>query len=166
MSRSLSKTVCLGLAVALFATACDDTTAPEGDPTAARRAFDELAIVAGDVLASAVTLVDGLVVIGGGLAGAHSLFLARLVEEMNHPFSRLDGPDLERMEVRAFNLEDSEELADFLAGGAREIEVPHSNKTIRYDPQKRTGVGVTRLGTARAVAIGAYALALAKIDRL
>ena len=32
MSRSLSKTVCLGLAVALFATACDDTTAPEGDP--------------------------------------------------------------------------------------------------------------------------------------
>jgi hypothetical protein len=32
MSRSLLKNVCLGLFVLLFATACDEATAPEGDP--------------------------------------------------------------------------------------------------------------------------------------
>jgi len=120
--------------------------------------------VAGDALASAVTLVDGLVVIGGGLAGAHSLFLPRLVEEMNRPFGRVSGPDLDRMEVRAFNLEDKGELAEFVAGGTREITVPYSHQKITYDPLKRIGVGVTRLGTTKAVAIGAYALALARID--
>ena len=135
-----------------------------GDPDAARKAFEELAIVAGDALAGAVTLVDGLVVIGGGLAGAHSVFLPRLVKEMNRPFSRVSGPDLDRMEVRAFNLEDEAELAEFVAGGTREITVPHSEMKITYDPLKRIGVGVTRLGTTKAVAIGAYALALARID--
>ncbi len=135
-----------------------------GDPEAALRAFEELAIVAGDVLASAVTLVDGLVVIGGGLAGAHSIFLPRLVEEMNRPFKRVAGPDLDRMEVRAFNLEDEVELAEFVAGGTRTISVPRSEKEITYDPLKRIGVGVTRLGTTKAVAIGAYALALSRID--
>jgi glucokinase len=132
--------------------------------TAALKAFEELAIVAGDALAGAVTLVDGLVVIGGGLAGAHSVFLPRLVEEMNRPFKRVSGPGLDRMEVRAFNLEDDAELAEFVAGGTREITVPHSEKKITYDPVKRIGVGVTRLGTTKAVAIGAYAFALARID--
>jgi glucokinase len=135
-----------------------------GDPAAARRAFEELAIVAGDILASAVTLVDGLVVIGGGLAGAHSLILPRLVREMNTPFKKVSGESLERMEVKAFNLEDPAELAGFIAGGTREISVPHSDRKITYDPLKRIGVGVTRLGTTRAVAIGACALALASID--
>jgi len=135
-----------------------------GDAAAARSAFEELAIVAGDALAGAVTLVDGLVVIGGGLAGAHSLFLPRLVEEMNRPFGRVSGPDLGRMEVRAFNLEDESELAEFVAGDSREITVPRSRRKIIYDPTKRIGVGATRLGTTKAVAIGAYALALSKID--
>jgi glucokinase len=134
------------------------------DVAAARRAFEELAIVAGDILASAVTLIDGLVVIGGGLAGAHSLILPRLVEEMNLPFKKVSGESLERMEVKAFNLEDPAELAEFVAGDTREITVPHSDRKITYDPLKRIGVGVSRLGTTKAVAIGAYALALARID--
>jgi len=148
----------------IFEIATGGSGGDAGDPDAARKAFEELAIVAGDALAGAVTLVDGLVVIGGGLAGAHSVFLPRLVEEMNRPFSRVSGPDLDRMEVRAFNLEDEAELAEFVAGGTREITVPHSEKKITYDPLKRIGVGVTRLGTTKAVAIGAYALALARID--
>ena len=135
-----------------------------GDRAAARKAFEELAVAAGDALANAATLVDGLVVIGGGLAGAHTLFLPRLVEDMNRPFRKITGSSLNRMESRVFNLEDKEDLTDFIEGDVREIPVPFSNRKIKYDSLKRIGVGVTRLGTTRAVSIGAYAFALNKID--
>ena len=39
----------------------------EGDAEAAKKAFAELGEVAGDAMATAVTLVDGLIVIGGGM---------------------------------------------------------------------------------------------------
>ena len=53
----------------------------------------------------------------------------------------------------------------FLTGDIREIEVPFSNKKLQYDPLKRIGVGFRRLGTSRAVSIGAYAFALNKLDK-
>jgi glucokinase len=136
-----------------------------GNRQAAVKAFEELAIVAGDSFANAITLVDGLVVIGGGLSKAYPLFLSRLVEEMNAAFDTAHGKSLPRMEIKAFNLEDPKELELFLKGDTREIQVPFSKKRIRYDPAKRIGVGFRRLGTSRAVSIGAYAFALNKLDK-
>ncbi len=46
----------------------------EGNKEAAKQAFKKFAIAAGDALANAATLVDGLIVLGGGIAGAHPLF--------------------------------------------------------------------------------------------
>ena len=43
--------------------------------------------------------------------------------------------------------------------------MPGSGRKVAYDPLKRIGVGLSRLGTSRAVAIGAYAFALAELDR-
>jgi glucokinase len=131
-----------------------------GDATAAREAFRRLGEVAGDALANALTLVDGLVVVGGGLSGASPLFLPALVAELNGTISTVDGQRVPRLELRAFNLEDANERDAFLAGEARAIPVPGSDRTVPYDPGKRIGVGVSRLGTSRAVALGAYAFAL------
>lgn len=39
----------------------------EGDTEAARKAFAEMGEIAGDAMATAVTLIDGLIVIGGGI---------------------------------------------------------------------------------------------------
>ena len=39
----------------------------EGDPVAAKKAFEMFGEVAGDVFATAVTLLDAIVVVGGGL---------------------------------------------------------------------------------------------------
>jgi glucokinase len=36
---------------------------------------------------------------------------------------------------------------------------------VQYDPLQRIGVGMSRLGTSEAVAIGAYAFALRKLDK-
>jgi glucokinase len=131
-----------------------------GDQKAALNAFEELAIVAGDSFANAITLLDGLVVIGGGLSGAYPLFLEKLVDEMNHQFSTANDSPLDRMELRAFNLEDEQELEMFLTGNLKEITIPFSHKTIKYDAMKRIGAGISQLGTNKAVSIGAYAFAL------
>ena len=69
-----------------------------------------------------------------------------------------------RLAQIAFNLEDPAQLQQFLQGEAREITVPGSRKKLRYDPLQRTGVGLSRLGTSEATAIGAYAFALQQLD--
>lgn len=137
----------------------------EGNKEAAVQAFHRMAEVAGDSIANAITLIDGLVVIGGGLSGAYPLFLQHLVDEMNSNLTTLLGTSLDRMEIKAFNLEDEKEFARFYEGDTREIKVPFSSRRIKYDPMKRIGVGVSKLGTSKAVSIGAYAFALNKLDK-
>jgi glucokinase len=41
--------------------------------------------------------------------------------------------------------------------------IPGTSRKVAYDPMPRTAVGMSRLGTSEAVAIGAYAYALAKL---
>ncbi len=136
----------------------------KGAQDAAIHAFEAFARDAADAIANAITLVDGLVVIGGGLSGAHPIFLPKLVEEMNYPFDTMSGKPLERMEVVAYNLEDEGSLTSFLKSSSIEIPVPFTTRTVHFDPNKKIGVGISRLGTSRAVSIGAYAYALAKLD--
>ena len=111
-------------------------------------------------MANAITLVDGLVVIGGGLAGAAPLFLPRVVAEMNSTLESVAGAKIPRMELKAFNLEDPQDMEVFLRGDARQVPVPGRNRKVTYDPLKRIGVGLSRLGTSLATSIGAYAFAL------
>jgi glucokinase len=135
-----------------------------GSREAAIEAFRRMGEAAGDALASAITLIDGVVVIGGGLTGAADLFLPALVAEMNSSYETPSGL-VPRLEAKAFNLEDPKERAAFVRGEAREVEVPGSGRRVAYDPLQRVGVGLSRLGTSQAVAIGAYAFALAELDR-
>jgi glucokinase len=134
-----------------------------GNREAALEAFRCMGEVAGDVLAQALTLIDGLAVIGGGIAGSHPLFLGHLVGAMNATYDGYDPP-LRRLAPRAFNIEDPADRESFLRGEARTVQVPGSGRTICYDPMRRTAVGVSRLGTSEAVAIGAYAFALHALD--
>ena len=134
----------------------------DGDKDAAVYAFHQLAKATGEAIADAVTLIDGLVVIGGGLSGAYPLFLDKIVETMNEKYTTLKGEKLDRMEVIAFNLEDN--LQGFLKDTSIDIKVPFSEETVKYDPVKKIGVGISRLGTNKAVSVGAYAFALDKLD--
>ncbi|WLT30437.1 ROK family protein [Geothrix sp. PMB-07] len=136
-----------------------------GDLAAARAAFRRMGEVAGDALASVTTLFDGLVVIGGGLAGAAPLFLPWLVGELNSCLESPTGSRFPRLEVKAFNLEDAQERTEFLQAEVHQIPVPGTSRLVPYDPFKRIGVGLSRLGTTRATAIGAYAFALAQLDK-
>jgi glucokinase len=134
-----------------------------GSREAALEAFRRLGESAGDALGSALTLIDGLAVIGGGVSGAWPLFLPALVDELNSTYTGPDGNKFRRLASTAFNLEDSSQLETFLKGGTRAIKVPGSGRSLAYDPLQRVGVGMSRLGTSEAVAIGAYAFALQKL---
>lgn len=136
-----------------------------GTREAALEAFRRLGEVAGDAVADAVSLLDGLVVVGGGLAGAGDLILPAMVAEMNAPLRTLGGLPIDRTELRAHNLEDAADRAAFLKGDLRWLAVPGTDRTVPYDASKRTGVGLSRLGTSRATALGAYAFALNALDR-
>ena len=135
-----------------------------GNRGAAREAFRRLGEVAGDAMANALTLVDALAVVGGGISAAWPLFLPALVDELNGSYTAPDGRTFRRLASAAFNLEDPAQRKAFLEGGTREIPVPGSRRKISYDPIQRLGVGVSRLGTSAAVAVGAYAFALSSLD--
>ena len=141
-----------------------DGNAP-GNQAAAREAFRQLGEVAGDALAQALTLVDGVAVIGGGISAAHRLFMPALVAAMHKPFARPDGGENDRLAQRVFNVEDAAQREEFTRSHTRELAVPGTTTRAGYDPLPRTAVGVSRLGTSEAVAVGAYAFALQQLDR-
>ena len=132
----------------------------EGNKEAAQKAWDEMATVLADVLANAVSLTDGIIVIGGGLSGAWPVFMPKLIEKMNEAFTDLNGHQVSRMETVAINLMDPGEMIRFTSKSGMMVKVPFSDQEVWYDPNKRVGIAVTKLGTSSAVAIGAYAYAI------
>jgi len=133
-----------------------------GNKQAAIAAWDVFAEVLADAIANAVTLTDSNVVIGGGLSGAHPLFLQKTVNLLNGSFTT-DGKQTSRMEVFAYNWHNPDCRNDFLKTNYSEIKVPFSNETIRWDNEKKITVAISKLGTSEAVALGAYHFALEKL---
>ena len=136
----------------------------KGNKVAAIKAWETFGIVLGQTLANAITLIDGLIVIGGGLSGANSLFLPKAIEIMNGKFKTITGQEIDRLETHSYNLEDKVNMKEFLSKDEVNIVVPNSKQTVVYSPHKKIAVGVSRLGTSMAVAIGAAAYANSRIS--
>ena len=137
--------------------------AEEGNRQAAMEAFAELGEMVGDAVSHALAVVDGPVVIGGGLAGAFKYILPAMVAEMNSTlgcFGRL----IPRMPVKAYDLTDEEQLKQFVDGKTVQITIPGTDKTIPYEAERKIGIMVSKLGASKAIALGAYAFALHKLD--
>lgn len=135
-----------------------------GNPEAARKAFKTFGEVAGDAMATAVQLTDGLIVIGGGLTGARKYFMPALLKELRGTLRSLSGDVVNRVQMQVFDLDNPEEFDRFAKGDARTIKVYGTDRTVVYDPMKRIGVTISKLGASRAISIGAYSFALAQID--
>lgn len=134
-----------------------------GDQAAARAAYARLGGVLGDALAQAVTVLDSAVVIGGGIAGAADLFLPAALAALNAT-TVSEGQVVRRLNARACPVDDPAQLRTLLDGGARELAVPGSTRTVRYEATAHTPVGLSRLGTSAAIAAGAYRFALRHLD--
>lgn len=135
-----------------------------GDKDAARKAFEEFGEIAGDAMATAVTLTDGLIVIGGGLTGAKKYFMPALLKELRGTLKSLNGETLSRVQMKVFDLDEAEEFAAFAKGDSRPLKVYGSDRTVVYDPMKRIGITISKIGASHAISIGAYAFALSQLD--
>ncbi len=136
----------------------------EGNPEAARKAFAEFGETAGDAMAIAAQLTDGIIVIGGGITAARHLILPSLLGQLRASFTTLGGDSVRRVQMEVFNLDDEAEFATFAKGNTRSITVKGTNLTVGYDSMKRIGVTFSKLGASRAISAGAYAFALSQLD--
>jgi glucokinase len=137
----------------------------KGNQSAAINSFEELGEMAGDTIAHAITTIDGLVVIGGGLAGAGKYIVPAIVKELNGSISTLDGKSFPRLQAKAYDLNDKDQLSIFLKGSPVEISIPGTTKMIPYESEKKIGIVLSKLGTDIAIAVGAYSFALHSIDK-
>lgn len=135
-----------------------------GNQEAAQRSFELFGEVAGDVLASAMTLTDSLVVLGGGITGAMQYIKPGLLGVLRSSLETAQGEPVNRIQARVFDLDDELEFAKFVIGDPKSIRVPGTEKEVIYDSMKRTGIIVSKLGAPKAISAGAYSYALSYLD--
>ncbi|MBR2437128.1 MAG: ROK family protein [Alistipes sp.] len=135
----------------------------EGNSEAAKESFATLGRVAGDAMATAATLMDGIIVIGGGLTGASKYFMPALLAEMRGDIETMSGDKLNRVQMKVYNLDNDAEFKEFAEGNSTKIKVYGSDREVVYDPVKRIGVTLSEIGASRAVSLGAYLYALDNI---
>lgn len=136
-----------------------------GNREAARKAFEEFGETAGDAMAIAAQLTDGIIVIGGGITAARHWFLPSLLKEMRGNLATLGGDSVRRVQMEVFNLDDPKEFERFAKGNSRTLRIWGSDRTVEYDPMKRIGITFSTLGASNAISAGAYSFALSEIDR-
>jgi len=134
-----------------------------GNRDAAIESFRQLGEVLGDAISHVLTLTDSIAVIGGGISGAKDLILPSLLNEMRANYVSYSGKTYPRLAQKVFNLENQEEIDFFTDSETKEIYVEGINKTYQYDSLKRVGVGFSKIGTSKAIALGAYHFAINRI---
>lgn len=141
-----------------------DGTRP-GDQAAAKEAFASLGRVAGAAISTAVTIIDGLVVIGGGVSAASRWIMPALLEEMRSKLRTLGGDEVNLVQMKVYDLENADEFALFAKGETKKVKVYGEERYVNYDCQKRVGIAISKLGASKAVSVGAYAFALSELDK-
>ncbi len=136
----------------------------EGNREGALESFRAFGRSLGGSIANTLSLFDGIVVLGGGITAAWDLFSPEMFREINRSYSDYRDLPMPRLSYRVFNLEDPEGLAGFAGIKGKELQIPGSGRTVTYDADPRTGVGLTQMGASEAIALGAYAFALQQLD--
>lgn len=135
-----------------------------GNADAAIEAFKRYGRALGASIANVLTLIDGIVVIGGGLSASWDLFSPPMFKELNRQLENFKGNKSSRFSFKVFNLEDSSIFPEFARGATHSIAIPGTDKTIEYDALQRTGVALSDLEGSLATSLGAYAYAIQHLD--
>jgi glucokinase len=135
----------------------------DGNSSAAKTSFMQYGRSLGASIANVLTLIDGIVVIGGGLSASWDLFAPSMFEEVNRPIENLRREKINRLSVKVFNLEDSTVFDEFARGEMKTISIPGTQKTLQYDALQRTGIALSKLNGSEATSLGAYAFAVQKL---
>ncbi len=132
-----------------------------GDKEAAIKAFETFGSSLGDTIANLLTLIDGIVVIGGGLSGARDLFMPAVLKEIReHSFKQKSGELLPRLVQKVYDFNNESDKEQFLSNKDKELTVPGTTWKLKYNPTPKLAVATTEIGANKAIALGAYAFAL------
>ncbi|MCT4603342.1 MAG: ROK family protein, partial [Marinifilum sp.] len=132
---------------------------------AAKLAFQQFGSCLGDSLANLLTITDGIAVIGGGLTGASDLYMPAVMQEINGQYYTALGEKQARLIQKVYNIDKEEEFKEFIKDRSREIIIPETDKSLKYDPEPRLAISSSKLGASKAISIGAYAYALKEINQ-
>jgi glucokinase len=135
-----------------------------GNKRAAVESFRQFGEGLGNSICNVLVLIDGIVVLGGGITAAWDLFSPAMFAAVNKPYKDSQGNATPRLSIKVYNLEDKAVFDEFTEGGEKELTVPGSNRKIWYDDSPRTGIGVSKLGASKSIALGAYAYALQQLN--
>lgn len=136
----------------------------EGNREAALQSFVQLGETAADAIANALNIVDGIVAIGGGVAGAAKFILPALVARLNATLTTFAGGAFPCTQMKVYNLEDEAQMCEFLNDESGVVKVHGKELHVQYHPVKKTGVTISTIGASTAIFYGAYAYALAQLD--
>jgi glucokinase len=136
-----------------------------GNREAAIKSFEEMGEMIGDVMTYALTIVDGILVIGGGITGASKYILKGVMKELRGDIRTFGGASFPKTQMDIYNLMDDEDKRRFLLSEDTMVKVPMSDDTIHYNKSKKIGIIVSHIGTSQAVMYGAYAYALQQMDK-
>jgi len=134
------------------------------DKIAAIASFESYGRGLGAAIANVATLVDGLVVIGGGITKAWDLFAPAMFSEINRKYRSGDAVN-DRLSFKVFDLENEAEFNKFSAGRKKTIKVQGSGREIVYDDMPRIGVMKSKIGASKATWLGSYAYAIEMLNR-
>ena len=132
----------------------------QGDSAAAIRSFEKLGEIAGFTISESLNIVDGIVVVGGGVSNASKYILPAMIKEMNGVRKNMSGDTFPRLQMKAYNLDNEIERAFFFEDESKTVEIPGSSSLVKYEAVKKIGVKTSALGTSRSIALGAYSFAL------
>lgn len=136
----------------------------QGNKKAALYAFNEYGKALGYLISNIITLIDGLVVIGGGITAAWDLFSPNLFKVLRSNYQNTNGNNFNRTTVKVFNLENDIEHQLFLKGAIDTIQCSTLNKSMTYDIMPRTAVIRSKNGASVSTSLGAYHFAISQLN--
>ena len=96
--------------------------------------------------------------------GAAIRAVKRVYGELRSKMHTIAGDELNRVQMKVYDLDSEEEFKEFAKGDQRTLKVYGTDRYVAYDPQKRIGVAISKLGASNAISVGAYAFALSQLD--
>ncbi len=133
---------------------------------AAKKAFFRLGRFLGDAIANMITLTDGLIVIGGGIAGAKEFIIPGIKYELNRDFKKINGEKNKRLTHKVYCLNNENELIDFINDDKKTIKVPYCDSFVEYFPIPKAAYMFSNFNTSEMISLGAYFFALQHLNKI
>lgn len=136
-----------------------------GNQQAAQDSFFELGELCGEAIATALDIVDGIVVIGGGLTGASNYIMPGVMKALRGNVSTFAGDSFPILQSDVYNWDDTNERQSFLNISVEQVSVPGTTLSVPYIRKKTLCVATSKNGASNSIMRGAYAFALHQLDK-